>query len=139
MICTGSEHGAVLSGPGRRRGGVGSGLGRLKSRVARRFTGLPVMSSLSHQSEAVEANVERESRGSESLASAEIAGPGLDSAVQDERRADDGEIELELTLGFEPFKRDVKPKVLTTKEAVGSVEDDAGLCKMELGLDYPAS
>ncbi|KAL2241391.1 LOB domain-containing protein 41 [Sesamum indicum] len=96
-------------------------------------------SSLSHQSEAVEANAERESRRSESLASAEIAEQVLDSAVQDERRADDGEIELELTLGFEPFKRDVKPKVLATKEAVGSVEDDAGLCKMELGLDYPAS
>ncbi|KAK4416492.1 LOB domain-containing protein 41 [Sesamum alatum] len=93
-------------------------------------------SSLSHQSEAVEANVERESRGSESLASAEIAEePALDSAVED-----DGEIELELTLGFEPFKREMKPKVLATKEAGGCVEEDAaGLCKMELGLDYPAS
>ncbi|KAI3451764.1 hypothetical protein Pfo_008429 [Paulownia fortunei] len=102
-------------------------------------------SSLSHQSEAAEPNVERESRESESLASADNAepdhgtDPALDSAREDDRRSDDGEIELDLTLGFEPFKRYVKPKELPMKEAVGSDEDDAGFCKMELGLDYPAS
>ncbi|KAK6150974.1 hypothetical protein DH2020_015906 [Rehmannia glutinosa] len=102
-------------------------------------------SSLSHQSEAAEPNVERESRESESLASAENAEPDhgvepvLDSARGDERRADEGEIELDLTLGFEPFKRCVKPVEVTSKGGVGSADDEAGFCKMELGLDFPAS
>ncbi|KAL7101740.1 hypothetical protein ACP275_08G073700 [Erythranthe tilingii] len=92
-------------------------------------------SSLSHQSEeaaaaAAETNVEIENtaRESESLASAENAEAACGSASEDE-----GEIELDLTLGFEPFKRAVKPKEVAVKEA----EDDggAGLCKMELRLD----
>ncbi|KAK4490578.1 hypothetical protein RD792_001262 [Penstemon davidsonii] len=78
-------------------------------------------SSLSHQSEPI---VERES-----LASAEPAGaePGLD---------DDGEIELDLTLGFEPLKVCVKGKRSAVKEVIGSAEEEkGGFCKMELRLE----
>ncbi|PIN00565.1 hypothetical protein CDL12_26934 [Handroanthus impetiginosus] len=96
-------------------------------------------SSLSHLSEAAEPNFERESQDSESLASAMNPEPESDSSREDERRADDGEIELDLTLGFKPFKGCMKPKELAMKEAVGSAEGHAGCCKMELGLDYPAS
>ncbi|GFP97415.1 LOB domain-containing protein 41 [Phtheirospermum japonicum] len=83
--------------------------------------------SPSHESslsQAVEPNVEKESAN---LASAE---PALGLAK---------EVELDLTLGFEPFKGCVKPKALApVKGADGSADqDEAELCKMELGLDYP--
>lgn len=103
-------------------------------------------SSLSHQSEAAEPNVEMGTPDSESLASADNAKPDhgaepdSDSAREDDRRAGDGEIELDLTLGFEPFKRSMKPRELAVKRAVGCDDDhdDGGFCKMELGLDYAA-
>ncbi|KAI3462535.1 hypothetical protein Pfo_019198 [Paulownia fortunei] len=102
-------------------------------------------SSLSHQSETAEAIVERVSRQSESLGSAETAEPEADHLVgvepnlsSDHRLADDDEIELDLTLGFEPIKRCVKPKELKQSEA-GDLADDGGFSKMELGLDYSAS
>ncbi|KAL7131820.1 hypothetical protein ABFS83_12G030900 [Erythranthe nasuta] len=85
-------------------------------------------SSLSHQSEAADLVVERPRRRSESLGSAETAEPEAD------RTDDEEEIELDLTLGFEPIKRCPKPKELKPSEAGCK---SAGVCGMELGLDYP--
>ncbi|KAG8384083.1 hypothetical protein BUALT_Bualt04G0081100 [Buddleja alternifolia] len=123
-----------------KRSGAKSNRSRVCVGSAEKVNGSPSHeSSLSHQSKAIE--VEREIRENESLSSAQTAEgaePGLDSAREADRRADDGQIELDLTLRFEPFKGFVKPKVLVVEGGVGSAEDDAGLCKMELGLDYPA-
>lgn len=82
-------------------------------------------SSLSHQSEPV---VERASE--ESLGSAETPEPeaGAEAYLNSESEELDG-IELDLTLGFEPIKRCLKPKT----------GDSAGICKMELGLEFPVS
>ncbi|KAG8373727.1 hypothetical protein BUALT_Bualt11G0054900 [Buddleja alternifolia] len=92
-------------------------------------------SSLSHQSAtAAEPVMERESRHIESLGSAETAEPNSNGATA---TFDDGEIELDLTLGFEPIKRCVEPKELKPSEGVHSA-DDGRFCKMELGLDYTA-
>ncbi|KAK3012523.1 hypothetical protein RJ639_009096 [Escallonia herrerae] len=97
-------------------------------------------SSLSHQSEAAQV-VEGESRESESLASVETAEATVllrveleSPSLKKDERAEDGEIELELTLGFEPVSRanGVNAKKVKRVEAVD------GVCKMELGLDYPA-
>ncbi|KZV53875.1 LOB domain-containing protein 41-like [Dorcoceras hygrometricum] len=88
-------------------------------------------SSLSHQSEAAEANVERES-----LASAETT--ETDHMTGAETTIDSGEggcrIELDLTLGLEPFKRCVKPTELKRRLSIGLAEDASGVCKMKLGL-----
>ncbi|KAK4346798.1 hypothetical protein RND71_033137 [Anisodus tanguticus] len=79
-------------------------------------------SSLSHQSEAAAApNVECDSREIESLHSP--AEP-----------TEDGDIELELTLGFAPF---ATAKETKRSEAFHFI-DAAGECKMELGLHCPA-
>ena len=82
-------------------------------------------SSLSHQSEVAAAekmNVEGQSREVESV-------PNPNEA------ADDGEIELELTLGFEPSSRshNASPKRKSTGRLGDSFDD--GACKIELGLD----
>lgn len=79
-------------------------------------------SSLSHQSEQV---VERVNRDCESTGSAE---PVVE-------RVDEGGIELELSLGFEPVKKGVKS--CSKGSGVGSGWLEGGSCKMELGLDYP--
>lgn len=102
-------------------------------------------SSLSHQSEAAAMaapNVECESREIESLQSAEMAEAEDSAAVepasvsQVDDRAEDGEIELELTLGFAPFATSHdKPKATKRSEAVHLL-DAAGECKMELGLTF---
>lgn len=78
-------------------------------------------SSLSHQSEAVHA-VEEESRELMRLVSAA------------EASAENGEIELELTLGFEPAirARSASPRKVLKGDSCGD-----GVCKMELGLDFP--
>ncbi|KAM7516297.1 hypothetical protein LguiA_005880 [Lonicera macranthoides] len=101
-------------------------------------------SSLSHQSEAAQ-NVEGESRVSESLASEQTAEasvlfraepeqePEPEPKQEQEQGYEDGEIELELTLGFEPVSRGGSAS--PNKER--KVRDD-GVCKMELGLNYPA-
>ncbi|KAJ8545870.1 hypothetical protein K7X08_018453 [Anisodus acutangulus] len=80
-------------------------------------------SSLSHQSEAAAAapNVECDSREIESFHSP--AEP-----------TEDGDIELELTLGFAPF---ATAKETKRSEAFHFI-DAAGECKMELGLHCPA-
>ncbi|KAH6759981.1 LOB domain-containing protein 41 [Perilla frutescens var. frutescens] len=106
-------------------------------------------SSLSHQSAAAvaEPHLDSESPESESLASAgnpepdHGAEPALNSVREDDRQlqADDGEIELELTLGFEPLSRSVKTRDSAAKRAVSSAAGEAGFCKMELRLDCPAS
>ncbi|KAA8530568.1 hypothetical protein F0562_005277 [Nyssa sinensis] len=98
-------------------------------------------SSLSHQSEGAP-NVDGECRETESLGSAETAEASLLCRVEPEsvtKPDDDGEIELELTLGFEPASRghNVRQKKNRASEIYDSSEDD-GACKMELGLDYPA-
>ncbi|KAH6797085.1 LOB domain-containing protein 41 [Perilla frutescens var. hirtella] len=101
-------------------------------------------SSLSHQSGMAEPVVERASE--ESLGSAGTPGPeadqeagaaemNLNSESEERQTSGEDEIELDLTLGFEPIKRCLKPKKLKLNEA----DDSAGFCKMELGLDYPAS
>lgn len=96
-------------------------------------------SSLSHQSGTADPVVERVSRQSESLGSAETAEPEAEPNFNsDHGTSDENEIELDLTLGFEPIKRCVKPKELKQSEA-GDSADDGEFCKMELGLDYPAS
>ncbi|KAA8547804.1 hypothetical protein F0562_004233 [Nyssa sinensis] len=97
-------------------------------------------SSLSHQSVAAP-NVEGERRETESLASEETAEASLlygvepESVTKPSDEADDGEIELELTLGFEPASRghSVNPKNKRTNDTSYSSDDD-GDCKMELGL-----
>lgn len=91
-------------------------------------------SSLSHQSEATAV---RESRDSGSLASAEA-----DQGTEQVLDSDNGEIELDLSLGLKPFKRCPNPRELAVKGGgVGreAEDDEAGVCKMELGLDYPVS
>lgn len=97
-------------------------------------------SSLSHQSGSAEPVVSR--RSEESLGSAETPEPLADQEVgaevnliaePEERLGGVDGIELDLTLGFEPIKRCLKPEKSKLSEAV-----DPGFCKMELGLDYPA-
>lgn len=78
-------------------------------------------SSLSHQSEAAALP----SPDCNSLASTQNVEPALNSADR---------IELDLTLGLEPFKRCGK-KPVDSKQAVGSAEDEAEFCRMKLGLD----
>lgn len=87
-------------------------------------------SSLSHQSKAAEANVERESLASAETTEADhITGSQttMDSGEGGGMRVADSEIELDLTLGLEPFK----PK---RRLSIGSAEDANGVCKIELGL-----
>lgn len=104
-------------------------------------------SSLSHQSEAAAVaepnpNVDRESRGSESLENAkpeDEAEPALDSVSGENEEADGGEIELELTLGLEPLSRCTRTRDSQHKRGVSSAAAEVGLCKMELRLDCPAS
>ncbi|XP_073155396.1 LOB domain-containing protein 41-like [Henckelia pumila] len=94
-------------------------------------------SSLSHQSEAAEANVERESLASAETTEADRmtgAETTMDSGEGGGVRASDGEIELDLTLGLEPFKLCEKPAELKRRLSIGSAEDASGVCKMELGL-----
>ncbi|CAI9110684.1 OLC1v1010751C1 [Oldenlandia corymbosa var. corymbosa] len=106
-------------------------------------------SSLSHQSEAAAAaagNVEGESRNSESLASEETAeaeiletvddGSALGSTTTADKQSEFGEIELELTLGFESCSRASasKPKQTWRNDAA----DVDASCRMELGLHYSA-
>lgn len=91
-------------------------------------------SSLSHQSE-VAPVVEGESRESESLASVETAEASPESAGKQVELVEDGEIELELTLGFEPV---VRSRSASPKKVWQNDSCDDGVCKMELGLDYPA-
>ncbi|PSS35043.1 LOB domain-containing protein [Actinidia chinensis var. chinensis] len=83
-------------------------------------------SSLSHQSEMVAAaaeklNVEGESRE-------------LESVPKPNEAADNGEIELELTLGLEPSSRshNASPKRKSTGRVGDSFDD--GACRIELGL-----
>lgn len=91
-------------------------------------------SSLSHQSMTAEPVVERMSLESDGLGSAETPESEADHGVGVERLSDNDEIELDLTLGFEPIKRSSKPKELKRAEA-----GDGGFCKMELSLDFPVS
>lgn len=101
-------------------------------------------SSLSHQSQptATAMNVERESRETESLASEETAEAASvlfraepESSQKGDERYEDGEIELELTLGFEPVSRVRGASLGKNGQSKGS---DDGVCKMELGLDCSA-
>lgn len=106
-------------------------------------------SSLSHQSEAAVAarNVEGESRDTASLASDETAEAEVFERVEEESalgkdgQAEVGEIELELTLGYESVSRaaGAMPKQIRRSEAgVSKVDEDDGVRRMELGLDYSA-
>ncbi|GFP85308.1 LOB domain-containing protein 41 [Phtheirospermum japonicum] len=94
-------------------------------------------SSLSQQSEMAEPVVERVSRSNESLGSAETGAEPECVGVEANLNSDI-EIELDLTLGFEPIRSCAKPKELKPSQAGEPVGED-GLWKMELGLDYPAS
>ncbi|KAI5684278.1 hypothetical protein M9H77_05506 [Catharanthus roseus] len=99
-------------------------------------------SSLSHQSEPAGRNVEGESRDVESLACAETALENHEVAERDqkEEQVDDGEIELELTLGLEPLSRAhaVKPKGIrrNSRDVDSAAAAGGGFCTMELALDY---
>ncbi|KAL2531602.1 LOB domain-containing protein 41 [Abeliophyllum distichum] len=103
-------------------------------------------SSLSHQSEAAEPIVERESQESESLVSVETAEADLlgraEPTPESVRNDDDQsvvaemELELELTLGSAPLRNNVKPKETQWRKAADSAD---GVCRMELGLDFQAS
>ncbi|CAI9758394.1 unnamed protein product [Fraxinus pennsylvanica] len=84
-------------------------------------------SSLSHQSEAA---VDNDCRESENLAS---VGPA-ELAHYDNNRVDEGEIELELTLGVEPVKPKGMPKEIKLNKVVDLAEKDGGMYRMELGL-----
>lgn len=67
------------------------------------------------------------------------------SSSSSDKKVDDGEIELELTLGFEPLSRTTthitKPKgikrsrVMTVDSATDDNDNDYQDCRMELGLD----
>lgn len=85
-------------------------------------------SSLSHQSGTAEPALSPPPR-EESLGSAETPEREADQEVGAEVNLSSDGIELDLTLGFEPIKRCLKPEKLKLSEAV-----DPGLCKMELGL-----
>ncbi|CAL5326005.1 unnamed protein product [Camellia sinensis] len=88
-------------------------------------------SSLSHQSEFA-ANVEVESLEASFLHRAE---PKSDAKPND-GAVEDGEVELELTLGFEPISRS-HHSVNTKENAIGRFSDSAaddGECRMELRL-----
>lgn len=73
------------------------------------------------------------------------------SSSSDKKIIDDGEIELELTLGFEPLSRTTtthhitsKPKgikrsrLMTVESAADDNDNDYQDCRIELGLDYSA-
>ncbi|XP_050102733.1 LOB domain-containing protein 41-like [Malus sylvestris] len=104
-------------------------------------------SSLSHQSE-VAANVDGDSKESESMISSETAEAELFSRAEPEsarkRRepVQDGELALELTLGLEPPSRAhhvVPVKKRRIEAEFGSLSSAGdGACKMELGLDFVA-
>ncbi|XAR51541.1 hypothetical protein NMG60_11006195 [Bertholletia excelsa] len=89
-------------------------------------------SSLSHQSEAAP-NVEAESLASE---------PSCVHEAEPEHKTDgsddDGEIELELTLGFDSMSGSHNPN--TKRKEMGRLFDssEADGCRIELGFDYPA-
>lgn len=86
-------------------------------------------SSLSHQSGTAEpAPIPPPPQREESLGSAETPEPEADQEVSEREGGVEG-IELDLTLGFEPIKRCLKPGKLNLGQAV-----DPGFCKMELGL-----
>ncbi|XP_030952685.1 LOB domain-containing protein 40-like [Quercus lobata] len=96
-------------------------------------------SSLSHQS--AFAPVEGESKETESMVSVETAEP---ESIPKPQPAQESELALELTLGFEPMTSRLnrvvpvkKRKVCVVSDSSGSA-DIVGACKMELGLDYPA-
>ncbi|KAL6507538.1 hypothetical protein OROGR_023733 [Orobanche gracilis] len=88
-------------------------------------------SSLSQQSEMAEPIVEGVSRPSESLGSAETAERGFVGVELNSNS--DHEIELDLTLGFEPIKRCVKPKELKPNND-GESADAFGKAKNGLPL-----
>ncbi|KAL3640440.1 hypothetical protein CASFOL_015408 [Castilleja foliolosa] len=94
-------------------------------------------SSLSHQSEMAEPVVERASQSSEIVGSAETRAEQECVGVEANLNSDI-EIELDLTLGLEPIRSCTKPKEVKPSHAGEPVCED-GLCKMELGLDYPSS
>ncbi|KAF3679490.1 LOB domain-containing protein 41 [Capsicum annuum] len=90
-------------------------------------------SSLSHQSEAAAvaaANLECESREIESLQSTEMA-EAEDSGMAKE---EEGEIELELTLGFSSSFATAHDHHIRKETKAVYLLDDAGECKMKLGL-----
>ncbi|XP_075510536.1 LOW QUALITY PROTEIN: LOB domain-containing protein 41-like [Primulina tabacum] len=89
-------------------------------------------SSLSHQSQAAEANVERGSLASAETTEADHITGAETKMYSGEggARVAEGEIKLDLTLGLEPFKS-TESKL---RFSIGSAEDASGVCKMELGL-----
>ncbi|XAR71357.1 hypothetical protein NMG60_11028576 [Bertholletia excelsa] len=88
-------------------------------------------SSLSHQSEQAAAPSHAEGAEAESLGSEDTFAASVGADPESTLQADDGEIELELTLGFEPISRG---KSMPTTRLRDSCDD--GTCRMELGLDY---
>lgn len=119
-------------------------------------------SSLSHQSEAVAPSrdvvrqlaVEETETAAETLEIVERLNnnnkelSSSSSSSSSDKKVDDGEIELELTLGFEPLARAaathiIKPKGIkrfrvTVDSAADDNDNDYQDCRMELGLDYSA-
>ncbi|KAF8378681.1 hypothetical protein HHK36_030030 [Tetracentron sinense] len=89
-------------------------------------------STVSHQSEPSE---ERESRDCKSMFSVQMVEASLVSRAEADIQTDDGEVELELTLGFEPVSRIQKMGPAKRSEIYGLSGDT---CKMDMGLDYPA-
>lgn len=100
-------------------------------------------SSLSHQSEPA-ANVEGESKETESMISVETAEASVlfraesDAPLNPDEQAQDSEVALELTLGFDPVSRANHVVPVKKRRVEASVGGSAGFgaCKMELGLDY---
>ncbi|XP_042500501.1 LOB domain-containing protein 41-like [Macadamia integrifolia] len=94
--------------------------------------------SHSHQTE-LNGEGDRDSRETESMFSVETVEPSLMSRAETARAVksdnDESEVELELTLGFEPVHRS-DTSLVGPNKFIGS--DDDSTYKMELSLDYHA-
>ncbi|KAJ4960790.1 hypothetical protein NE237_020700 [Protea cynaroides] len=98
--------------------------------------------SHSHRTE-LNGEGDRESRETESMFSVETVEPSLMSraetarAVKFDSQTDESEVELELTLGFEPVHR-TDTVVVGPNKGRGDINGSGyDTCKMELSLDYP--
>ncbi|KAJ4974832.1 hypothetical protein NE237_008006 [Protea cynaroides] len=94
-------------------------------------------SSGSHQTEH-NGEGDRESRETESMFSVETVEPSLMSRAVKSSEESEVELELRLTLGFEPVHHNVTRGVGSNKGHgdINATDDDT--CKMELSLNYPA-
>ncbi|XP_058087995.1 LOB domain-containing protein 41-like [Magnolia sinica] len=99
----------------------------------------------SSSSQHSEPNADGDSRETESMFSVETVEASLVSRAEQEpvglqdSRADDGDVELELTLGFEPVSHVSRTHAARHVTMHGEMDGcGADTCKVELGLDLPA-